>query len=329
MRKVLLLTLLLLSVTTYSQKINGVSLVSPPREISSAQFSDVKRVNPDWVAVIPYAFSRKGEPKVTFDHPEQWWGEGTEGSISLIKYAHEKGLKVMLKPHIWVMGEGWAGDFALETEDDWKIWENDFSKYILHFAKVADSLNVALFCIGTEYRIPAVQRPEFWRSLISRVREVYSGKITYASNWDNFDKIRWWGELDYLGIDAYFPLVESADPSTNEIKNGWEAMKQSLVDFHEKWQKPILFTEYGFQSVNGACGKHWEVDKSNTNLNFALQARAYDATFQCFMKEDWYAGGFFWKWHFHFWKQDRLKAEWTPQDKPAEQVIANWYGKKK
>lgn len=311
-----------------ADRINGVSLVNPPRVISADEMGEVKRINAEWVAVIPYAFSRSGKPGVSFDNQGQWWGERKEGSCKLIEYAHSHNLKVMLKPHVWVRGEGWTGDYKLSAEADWKTWEADFSEYIMNYAKVADSLGVEMLCIGTEYRIPAKERPEFWRGLIKNIREVYSGKLTYASNWDNYENITWWNELDYIGIDAYFPLVEGAHPTVKEIEEGWKPIKTKLSSFSHKWNKPILFTEYGFQSANGAAGKHWELDKSSENTNEQLQADAYEATYRALMKESWFAGGFLWKWHFTYTGGGRWRGtEWTPQNKPAEKVIARWYGK--
>ncbi len=308
--------------------IYGVSLVNPPRAISADDMGSVKRINAEWVAVIPYGFSRKGQPNVSFDHNGQWWGERKDGSCKLIQYAKAHNLKVMLKPHVWVMGEGWTGDFDLSTEDEWRKWEKDFSKYIMNYAKVADSLNVELLCIGTEYRTPAKERPEYWRGLIKEIREVYTGKITYASNWDNYENISWWDAVDYIGIDAYFPLVEGDHPSIAAIEEGWEPVKEKLSSFSEQWSKPILFTEYGFQSANGAAGKHWELNKSPEYVNEQLQADAYEATYRALMQERWFAGGFLWKWHFTS-RNDRWKGtEWTPQNKKAEEVIARWYGKK-
>ncbi|WP_420316202.1 glycoside hydrolase family 113 [Ekhidna sp.] len=308
--------------------INGASLVNPPRQITSEKLGEVKRINAEWVALIPYAFSREGEPSVSFDHSRQWWGEHTDGNCMLIQYAKNNGLKVMVKPHVWARGAGWVGEYDLDSEEKWKIWETDYTKYIMNHAIKADSLKVELFCIGTEYRIPAKERPEFWRSLIAKVRKVYSGKITYASNWDNYENITWWDAVDYIGIDAYFPLVDGNHPSIDEIKMGWKPIKEDLATFSSQWKKPILFTEYGFQSANGAVGRHWEIDKSETNANTQLQADAYEATFQVFTNESWWLGGFFWKWHLTSGHGRWRGTEWTPQSKPAEEVIAKWYGKK-
>lgn len=311
-----------------NDRIKGVNLVNPPRPIQSETMAELKRVNAEWVSVIPYAFSRAGEPDITFNHSRQWWGEHSAGNSILIQYAKENGMKVMVKPHVWARGQGWVGDFDLSSEADWKKWESDYTDYILHHAIKADSMGAELFCIGTEYRIPAKNRPAYWRSLIKAVKAVYRGKLTYAANWDNFENISWWDAVDYIGIDAYFPLVHAENPTVEQIEKGWIPVKQRLSVFSEKWKKPILFTEYGFQSANGAAGNHWEIIETPENINENLQANAYEATFRALQNEKWYAGGFFWKWHFTI-RNDRWKGtEWTPQGKPAEQVIAHWYSKK-
>lgn len=308
-------------------KISGVSLVSPPRQIESSRLGEISRINADWVAVIPYGFSRIAEPAVSYDHERQWWGEKTAGTCELINFAKKNGLKVMLKPHVWVMGQGWTGDYDLDSEEKWQKWETDFTKYILTHAQIADSLGVELLCIGTEYRTPAKERPDFWRGLVRKIREVYQGQLTYASNWDNFENIDWWDEVDYIGIDSYFPLADGDSPSIAEMKHGWEPIKRNLSKFSEKWDKQILFTEYGFQSVNGGAGKHWEVDKSEENANMEVQSKAYQATFEMIWEEPWFAGGFLWKWHLTNKGPQRNRTRFTPQGKPAEEVIAKWYRK--
>ena len=235
-------------------------------------------------------------------------------------------MKVMLKPHVWVLGEGWTGDYKVEGEENWKSWESDYKSYILHHASLAESLGVELFCVGTEYRMPARERPAFWRNLIAGVRKVYNGKITYASNWDNYNKIAWWDAVDYVGVDAYFPLTEEEDPGVEAIKAGWISLRSDLEAFSKKWGRKILFTEYGYQSANGGAGKHWEVDKSWENTNMDLQSDAYKALYESLWDEDWFSGGFLWKWHLTSWGAEANKTRFTPQGKPAEKIIAKWYG---
>ncbi|WPO36280.1 hypothetical protein R9C00_02340 [Flammeovirgaceae bacterium SG7u.111] len=305
--------------------INGLSLVAPPQPVDSTSFSSVVEVGASWVAVIPYAFSMKGKPNVHFDAERQWWGEHSKGATAQIQLAKAKGLKVMLKPHVWVRGQGWPGDFELETEEDWGVWEKDYESYILKYAQLADSLEVELFCIGCEYRKAVVARREFWEGLINKVRGCFKGKVTYASNWDNYQNVGFWDKLDYIGVDGYFPLSEQKSPTLDELLTGWEKPKNELVAFAEKHEKLLLFTEIGYESTDYNTAGHWIKDKPK-EPNESPQAIAYQAFFEIWQKEEVYAGAFFWKWYLTERKGRNYETGFTPQGKDAEGVLGEVFG---
>ncbi|MEM6723389.1 MAG: hypothetical protein AAF598_05080, partial [Bacteroidota bacterium] len=47
-----------------------------------------------------------------------------------------------------------------------------------------------------------------WRTIIRSARQHYTGELTLAANFDNYREISFWDELDFIGINAYFPLRE-------------------------------------------------------------------------------------------------------------------------
>lgn len=310
------------------EKINGANLEMPRKEIHPTEMTELMNMNVEWVAMIPYAFS---QPDTTFVRwgSGHWWGENPDGIISCIQMAHEGGMKVMLKPHVWVGGgQGWLGDFDFDSDEKWEAWEKEFSDYILAYAEIADSLNVELFCIGTEVRKSAAKRPQFWRALIKDVREVYSGKVTYAANWDNYMKVDFWNELDYIGIDAYFPFSDDSIPNKTELKSGWMNLSKSLRKLSEQHDIPILFTEYGYKSVEYTNMGHWKYREDTLKTSNLAQQVAYEGLFESIWQEDYIGGGFFWKYHFaHMMEGDYLKRRYTPQGKSASAVITEWYGK--
>jgi hypothetical protein len=58
------------------------------------------------------------------------------------------------------------------------------------------------------------------------------------------------------------------------------------------------------------------------------QLNATCALFDEFWKEDWFAGGFVWKWfHSHNEVGGNENSQFTPQNKPVEQIIKNEYSK--
>jgi hypothetical protein len=311
---------------TYRSKINGVSFVGPRQEITANELKPISTINANWIAIIPYAFSRAGVPEVSFSYPRQWWGERLDGVGETIRMAKDQNLRIMLKPHIWVRGQGWAGDFDLETEEEWAIWEKSYREYIIAYARLADSLNVELFCIGTEYRKAAVKRPAFWHNLIAQVRQLYKGEMTYAANWDNYENIEFWNDLDYIGIDAYFPISEDKTPTIGDLEQGWQKQKNIIHNFSVYHQKPILFTEFGYQSIDYTSDGHWKYNQDTLSVNAMGQSNAYEAIFKSYWKEEWFAGGFLWKWHSgHDVVGGSVCKRFTPQNKPAEAVIRKYY----
>lgn len=309
-------------------KINGVSFVAPVRPVEAAAMQPIVEINAGWVALTPFAFARAGEPELLYNHERQWWGEREEGMRATVRHAHQLGLKVMIKPHVWVRGQGWPGDFELSSEEAWEKWESHYRGYLMSYARIARELGVELLCIGTEYRKAAVQRPDFWRKLIDDIRSEYGGKLTYAANWDNYENIPFWDALDYIGVDAYFPLSEKQSPSVDELKTAWQPLKSKLKTYAGKKDRPVLFAEFGYESVDYPAAGHWKNKEITRGVNMDGQARAYQALFETFWDEPWFAGGFLWKWHEHPKRGGPDDKRYTPQNKPAEEIIREWYGRK-
>ncbi len=309
-------------------KITGVNLEMPNKIIDSTDLDSINNLNAEWVSLVPYGFTAHGEAKVQYGTGYQWWGETEEGTISIAKDAHAVGQKVMIKPHVWVVGDGWPGQFDLETEAEWKVWEESYRDYILKFAEIADSVDADLYCIGTEYRNAAKKREAFWRKLIKEVREIYDGPVTYAANWDNHERVKFWDALDYIGIDGYFPVSKEQEPSYETIKEGWQGVADDLKLFSKKYDKQILFTEYGFRSCDYAVSGMQD-DKTGV-ANMTNQFNAYRAFFETIWKEDFFAGGFLWKWTFSPNESNSglSNARYTPQGKPAFELIAEVYGRR-
>jgi len=320
------------SLDTPVEKMRGISLVAPARPFTNNPMEPLNAIGTDWITIMPFAFSPVGEPRVSFNSARQWWGERPEGVVETIRLAKENNIKVMLKPQVW-MHSGWVGDMTFEKEEDWKKWESEYTNFIMTFATIADSMNVEVFCIGTEFKLAAQKREKYWRGLIRAVKKVYNGKLTYASNWDEYPLVPFWDELDFVGVDTYFPLVETKTPTVEELKKAWQPILKKLRRFHQKTGKPIVFTEYGYMSIDGCAHKNWELEHQRTTIpvNQQAQANAIEAVFEVFWKEDWWAGGFLWKWypnHNGEGQGRRAKfraADYTPQGKMAEDVLKKWF----
>ncbi|NJN50119.1 MAG: glycoside hydrolase [Polaribacter sp.] len=310
-------------------KINGISYVASPIKIDSTHTKPIVNVNANYASLMPFAFIRAiDSPKVYFSDKRQWFGETEDGIVHYAQQLKQENIKIMLKPQIWVRRGEFTGLIQMNSENDWQTFENEYKKFILTFVKVAEKQGIHIFCIGTELELFVKYRPDFWRQLIKEIRTIYKGKLTYAANWDEFTRVPFWADLDFIGVDAYFPLSDKKSPTLDEYKNGWQPHKKVLIEYHQKYQKPILFTEYGYRSVDFNGVKPWDVSDVNGNVNLQAQATALEALYQEIWQEPWFAGGFVWKWFVnHEEVGGAQNNRFTPQNKPATQIIKKGYGK--
>ena len=132
--------------------------------------------------------------------------------------------------------------------------------------------------------------------------------------------------MDYVGIDAYFPLSDSKTPSIDDCKQGWLQHKKKVESIFVESGRPILFTEYGYRSVDYTAREPWNSERITDTVNLSGQLNALQALFNEFWEEDWFAGGFVWKWHIdHESSGGENNNRFTPQNKPAEDLLRNQY----
>lgn len=305
----------------------GVCLKAPRDPFDGNPFGPVKRLGANAVAVVPYAFCEPDDPRVRYDYQQQWWGESIQGVRQTITYAHQKSLKINLKPHLWVGGEGWPGALAFSREKARQAWQESYRSYIMQMAKIAGKYDVALFTMGTECKKLVQRFPGYWRDLIRDVRAVYDGKVTYQANWDNVTKVAFWDQLDYISVSGYFPLKVDKPANPKAVRAAWQPHLKQLKRVHLAYGKPVLFGEYGYCSKEGALAKPWKGPRTApAPVNLALQQLAYKSLYQAVWPKAWFKGGFLWKWHpRHQQAGGKQDASFTPQRKPAEQLIKSYY----
>ncbi len=328
MKKVFLLLIVIFSSCSGQQpKINGVSFVGSPKEITPKAIEPVVQVNANWAAVMPFGFLRNLEtPTVVFNIERQWWGERRDGAKRTIELLNQKGIKVMLKPQIWVWRGEFTGNIKMNSEEQWKELEESYKAFIMLYVQLAKEMNVPILCIGTELHTFVQARPAYWSELIKEIKTVYKGKLTYAENWDQIARVPFWKELDYIGIDAYFPVALSQTPSIDELRTGWQRHKTNIMKLKDAVDKPVLFTEYGYRSVHYTGKEPWDSNSIEGDFNLEAQNNALTALYQEFWNESWFAGGFLWKWfHNHNEVGGKTNNRFTIQNKPSEKIIKEFY----
>ncbi len=318
----------------FAQKINGICLVGPFEESEQTHpIIQIKTLNANWLGLVPEARL----DRVTLDLNENLkynWAIYNEGYIKLIQEAKREGLKVFLKPHIrldnnisWAdkikRTASWRGEIEPENQQDWTIIEEKYTEYILNLAEIAEAQKVEIFCIGTELKSFTAKRPEYWRELICNVRGIYSGKVTYSANWDNYKNIGFWNELDFIGMNAYFPVSNASTPSTYFTKRKWGGIKQEMENLSNRLNKKILITEYGYKSAKFAGAKPWIHNSENESINNQAQANLLKSALESLWTEQWVEGGFLWNWNYKSLPSGN--TDFSVQNKPSENIVKQYY----
>lgn len=313
-----------------AEKMDGIAFVAPRGQFGDTVMTEMAATEAGWVQLIPYGFCYAGNPSVQYNYNGQWYGETIEGIRYSIRSAHQNGMKVLLKPHVWIIGQGWAGDYTLTNEADWATFESTYRDFVKIFAEVAEEEGVEMMCIGTEMRMVVRDNPGLFGRLADSIRPIYNGPLTYAANWDNYQYVTFWDHLDVIGIDAYFPLVADSTPSVEAIEAAWAPIKSDLKALALSENRPLAFTEWGYHSVDQAAWKIWEVEPNINDyaVNLQAQVNAFRAFFNVFWDEPWFAGGFVWHW---FYNDSQVGGandkDFTPQNKPSLEVLREFYSK--
>jgi hypothetical protein len=279
------------------------------------------------------------------------------GLDEFVRQARRASLRVLLKPHLEMRGyeptaderrilqgpdeaarrrliEGirrrrygqerpWHGAIAMRNDADWRAWFRAYGEYVLAYARLAQASGADMFCVGRETDLTVLARPEDWRALIARVREVYPGPLTYSANFDSAAGLTFWDALDFIGVSAYYPLSRAEDPSLAELRAGWDRALPPLLEASRRFGRPVLFTEVGYPARAGAAEAPWREARSPADT--VLQARLYEATLRAVAERPWIEGAFFWLWE-GVTKPPFRDAGFTMRDKQAAFTMAWWYG---
>jgi hypothetical protein len=245
---------------------------------------------------------------------------------NLCSYAAGRGLRVCVMPIVLLSnprGTEWRG--RINPTAGWDGWFERYTQVIIAHARAAEAGRASILMIGSEL-IKAEQFTARWRTLIEKVRQAFSGRLGYSANWDHYttDKIGFWGYLDYVGMTSYYTLVRHPNPTLAEVVEGWRAHKAKIDAFHREVPKPILFTEVGWCSQEGAVTEPWNYyhNPVASELGHIEQATCYQAFLDVWGDVPYVGGIYWWEWGLGGGPQD---YNYTPRGKPAEKILRGWF----
>lgn len=243
----------------------------------------------NWVAIHPYA-QIHADGRVTWrkldrNAPPDWLARP-------IAEAHRRGLKVMIKPHLayWGTRFSWRGDIRFDDPAAEERFFRTYGDWITEMAEASATADA--FVVGTELD-RLTDRERDWRAIIGRVRAVNPGHLTYAANWDAYERVPFWDALDAVGIQAYFPVIRAGERADEaSMRRGWTRICADLRRIHARTGKPIVFTELGYDASPTAALEPWKSGRGDP----AQQRLAMRIALDVVRREEHIRGSFLWKW---------------------------------
>jgi hypothetical protein len=172
-----------------------------------------------------------------------------------------------------------------------------------------------MFLAGCEM-VMSEHRETEWRNLISDIRTVYSGPVSYNTDKYQEDNVTWWDCVDVISSSGYYPIDD------------WDSQLDRIEKVVRKFEKPFFFAEAGCMSSDGAAKvpNDWTLQGT---LDLNEQARWYRRMFETAGRREFVQGFCLWDWQ---WKQHSTQKALQDKGydfygKPAEAVIREFYQK--
>ena len=214
---------------------------------------------------------------------------GTTNDSSILRYldlVKSYNYNVMFYPMIFVdqQNKPWRGRITGDSIGVQKFFyaRNGYNNFILHYARLVKN-KVDAFIIGSELigltkikdqnnNFPAV---DALIDLAKQVKEIVGKrvKVSYAADWSeyhhtdngwyNLDPLWSSQAIDFVAIDAYFPLTntKTSIQSEEEIIKGWQSGEgyEYYYSDNEKTKKHPLEKAYGWKNIR----YWWENEHTN------------------------------------------------------------------
>jgi hypothetical protein len=256
---------------------------------------EVKALGANWIQIHPYGTVQRdgtirfGRGMSADDEAPQWLSRP-------IAEAHRLGLKICITPHIapWRAGWDWRGDITFETKAQQDTFFREYEQWITRLARFCRDADG--FTVGSELDQMLNGREQEWRQIIAAVRAETDAALTYAANWPDYKRVKFWDALDVISISAYFPVAKHDGlPTVQEIDESWQRIRRQVLDYAATQNRRVVFMELGYDKSLRAAIEPWKNGHSEPGAE-ALQTLCLDRALLALEEPDDLLGSFLWKW---------------------------------
>ncbi len=283
--------------------------------IGRTQILEMKEAGIEWVAINNFYYQKNTSSTEIYSTSIT---DTPENLIDSMDFIHAQGMKVLFKPMLDSEDGVWRS--FIQASDEWIIAYNEFINFT---AEIANNGSAELFSIGCEMGNWQGKK-EAVENVIEDVRQIYSGKITYAATHASFQFVEFWDKVDVIGVDAYFPFTLSYDPTLEDMIASWNGFYEDLERTQRKYNKPIILTEVGTQNREGNNIAP-ENDILSTEQDIEEGQLFYESFFNSkIWSAPWFKGAYWWVWTFS--AIDEVEnSEFAPNHPVIKYTIHKYY----
>jgi hypothetical protein len=247
---------------------------------------------------------------------------GADQITAFIREARQRGFTVMLRP---LLEEG-----NLATSGDWRgsihpqpvdAWFRAYGDLMVSYASLAEANGAEVFDVGTEFNTLEPYGPQ-WLDVIKRIRQGYTGLLTYSSVSGNGYPTQFFRALDFLSIDAYYGLDANAGATVEQLQQAWGPGVAEVKSIATGSGLPVVITEVGTAARRASFRAP---SSSNSGLPLDLEAqRSYYAA-SCNALGETVRGLYWWYMSPYVPQAPLTDPGFDPTGKPAEAEITECF----
>lgn len=219
--------------------------------------------------------------------------------------AHERGLAVVVVPHLTLDDGTWRGEMAPRAplrsdEAATRAFLTSYGDVVVELARVAESRCVEMFSFAVEFKSLTrdARFVDDLDALAARVRASFTGTLTYSANWDEAKDALGWSRVDVISVNAFAPLAHDASADDAALAEGARTFQSELFALALREDRPVWMMEAGFKATRGSFVEPWrwpaEVAHEKPARDDETQARAYRALIAAARENTALAGVLFW-----------------------------------
>lgn len=200
-----------------------------------------------WVSISPVLFQENAFASEVVEDAAQ---SPSQASIThAIDQCRLRGLKVVMRP-IVVAKDGTRRERFVPADPS--AWFLSYSRALSPYVDLAAKSQVEVFSLGANYAQLEATQP--WPELIKQVRERYSGRLTYGAGTQSesgnggYQAVPFWGELDYVGVEAPAPSGAQSGAGEDAQGSAWQQFGEDLGAWMSERQsgRQVFFTSAGY-----------------------------------------------------------------------------------